>query len=69
MNTLDFDAFDFIHRHMVARAVVELGSTRRFMCSNLLGMLESTAIFQIRGNASCTERMAAGGIGEVDPGI
>jgi hypothetical protein len=49
---------------LIARAVIELGRPRRFVCGNLLSMLERAAILQIGCNAGRAEGMAAGGVGE-----
>ncbi len=41
----------------MVRAVVKLGRLRRFMVSDLLGVLDGAAVFQVSGNAGRPERM------------
>jgi hypothetical protein len=61
---LKINAFDFVHRDLVACAVIELGRTRRFVRSDLLRILERAAIFQIGCDTGRPKSMAAGRVGK-----
>ena len=53
-----------IQRDLVARAIVELRRPGRFVRGDRLGVLDRAAVFEIRRDPSCPERVAAGGGGE-----
>jgi hypothetical protein len=61
---LNRNPLDFIQRDVVARPVVELRRTRRFVRRNRLGVLDRPAVLQVRRDAGRAERVAAGGGGE-----
>jgi len=57
------DPLDFIERDLIAGAVVELGRARALVRRHDLGVFERAADLEIRGDAGCTEYVAA----ELDP--
>src|SRR5690348_15274723 len=55
----NLDPLDLIERDLVAGAVVELGGARAFVRGHGLGVFESAAGFEIGGDASRAEHIAA----------
>ncbi len=63
-SALNHNPFDFIERNPVIGAVIELGGFWRFMCGDLLGVLDGAAVFQVGGDAGGPEGMAACCVGQ-----
>jgi len=59
MRLLNRNPLDLVERNFIISPVIELGCPRRFVVRDLLRDLEFTAVFQIRGDAGCTESMIA----------
>jgi hypothetical protein len=63
------DPLHLVERDLIAGTVIEFGGARTFMRGHGLGVLKSTASFQIGGDARGAEGMAAdpGALGRVGP--
>ena len=59
MRLLNRNPLDLVERNFIISPVIELGCPRRFVVRDLLRDLEFAAVFQIRGDAGCTESMIA----------
>ena len=57
-SSLQSDALDLVKSDFVARPVVQLRRSRRFMGSNRLGVFNVAAIVQIGRDSGCAKRMA-----------
>jgi hypothetical protein len=57
-------SLDLIDRNLVVGAVVEIGRLRAFVVSDLLGVLDGAADFEIGGNSGRPEGMVAEFLGK-----